>query len=212
VSEIQATYLIVVLAIVAIGFLALSYSGMLFGKTGYLTLSFTDKPGDIDTSNVSSISVTVDKVKVHRAGTGGSADNEVNDSPATGQEAAKESNDTDANEVTAQWDTIVDSPHTYDLLQLVNNPTQVFAGKTLTAGKYTQIRLEVSKAVITFKDGSTANVTVPSNRFYWVRSFDIVQGKTTTLTLDFNAAQTVSQDGQGKYIIAPVAKVVSTTS
>ena len=141
-----------------------------------------------------------------------SREEEVNDSPATGQEAAKESNDTDANEVTAQWDTIVDSPHTYDLLQLVNNPTQVFAGKTLTAGKYTQIRLEVSKTIITFKDGSTANVTVPSNRFYWVRSFDIVQGKTTTLTLDFNAAQTISQDGQGKYIIAPVAKVVSTTS
>ena len=218
------TFWIALLGIVALGVVAIFASGI-YGGTGKMTLLFSDK---VDTTTLSRVDITVDKVKVHLEGTGGKPDTEVNDSVENESEQAKEVNDTDAEEVSNeservaslmdgglenpdQWVTLVDTPHSYNLLDLVNNPTQVFAGATLAPGKYTQIRLQISQASITFTNGTKVNAAVPSNRFYWVRSFEIVQGKTTTLTLDFNASASIDV-ANGQYILHPVARIISTTS
>src|SRR6266516_281527 len=112
-----------------------------------MTLLFSDK---VDTTTLSRVDITVDKVKVHKEGTGGSPDNEVNDSVENESEQAKEVNDTDAEETSKaasltdgsmenpnQWITLVDSSHSYNLLDLVNNPAQVLPEATLLPGKYT---------------------------------------------------------------------------
>ena len=72
--------------------------------------------------------------------------------------------------------------------------------ESLPEGKYTQIRLVVSRANGTLDDGSQVDVDVPNNSLKIVKSFDIADGKTTTFTADINVVKT----GQGDYRLSPV--------
>jgi uncharacterized protein DUF4382 len=130
--------------------------------------------------------------------------------------------------------TVSNAPRTCDLKKL-NGPVDVLGVASLPAGKYTQIRLNVSTAAIYFDAPSTGPacapsitppggafepVTIPSGEIKLNNEFTLA-GAGTTITLDFDGDQSVRQTGggngrgnsggtsSGKYMMSPVIRVVS---
>jgi hypothetical protein len=147
-------------------------------NTGTLVMKLTDAPAGAD---ITAATVTISNVQVHMA----AADEEEN--------ATSDS-----------WETVVSGPVTYDLLQL-KDAAVVLGNETLKAGKYTQIRLTVDKAIVTV-NGEEQELTIPSKTVKLVRPFTIVANETTTLTLDFDAMESIKQAGD-KYVLQPTIKV-----
>jgi hypothetical protein len=158
---------------------------------GILVMKIKDK---LDLTNITSIDLTISKVEVHKAGA---------DEDETPSNETLETNDTSP----AGWITVVDETNSYNLLELVDTPGEVLGEETLSAGKYTKIRLYVSKAELTLEN-ETYDVKVPSKRFYWIRPFYIHSGMTTTLTLDFDAADSIVETGANEFRLKPVVKVI----
>ena len=155
-------------------------------NTGTLEVRLTDAPTDLA---IEKAMITISDVSVHLAGT---------------DEATNASNETDS---TAGWKTIVSTPQIVDLMRLRNNVSTVLGSDELVAGKYTQVRLSVSKAVVTI-DGVEYDLTVPSSSIKLIHPFTIVAGETTTLTLDFDALQSIRETGKGTYKLQPTIKVI----
>ncbi|MBA3063883.1 DUF4382 domain-containing protein [Candidatus Woesearchaeota archaeon] len=105
----------------------------------------------------------------------------------------------------AGWFTIVEGPKTYDLIE-IKDVKEFLGQKDLTAGKYTQIRLTVDSAKLLIS-GEEKTLKIPSGSIKLVRNFDIKDGETTTLTIDFDAEKSVHQAGS-TYIMKPTIKVI----
>jgi uncharacterized protein DUF4382 len=135
------------------------------------------------------------------------------------------------------WKSIPFAPgasRTCDLKKL-QGATDVLGIGSLAAGKYTQIRLNVSSATIYFDNasvgdpcapqiappaGTAAAVDIPSSEVKLNNEFTLT-GAGSTITLDFDGDQSVRQTGSGnengngrggsntKYIMLPVIRVVS---
>jgi uncharacterized protein (UPF0333 family) len=169
---------VVVVAIVVGGYFLFSHGS----KIGILTLQITDAPADL---NISKALVTISKVEVHLA-------------PGSINESEN---------VSTGWFTVVEGPVQYDLVAIKD--TREFLGsKNLTAGKYTQVRLSVDKAIVTI-NGTEYDLSIPSNKIKLIQGFDIKADETTTLTLDFNAAESINARGNGGgYVMNPTIKII----
>jgi hypothetical protein len=118
------------------------------------------------------------------------------------------------------------SSRTCDLKKL-NGATDILGVGSLPAGKYTQVRLNVSRAVIYFDAasagtpcapqiaapaGESAPVEIPSGEVKLNNEFTITSAATTML-LDFDGDKSIRQTGNGnknsKYMMSPVIRVVS---
>ncbi len=185
------------LAIIALlGILVMGAAGCpKAGETGTLNMYITDAPADL---NITKALVTVSMVQVHMAGVGEERSNEtVNETEMT------ESNETEDNK---GWFTVVSEAQTFDLIQIKD--VREFLGSTeLEAGKYTQVRLSIDKALVTI-DGIEYDLKVPSTKLKLVRNFDIVAGQNTTLTLDFDAQESIVKAGKENYTLKPTIKVL----
>ena len=140
-----------------------------------------------------------------------------------------------------EWKTIpfvTGSSRTCDLKQLKDAIDLLGVG-SLPAGKYTQIRLNVTSAALYFDNasatgpcaaqiaapaGESAPVDIPSGEVKLNNEFTVA-GSGTTITLDFDGDQSVLQTGSGnsngngngrggtnsskKYMMVPVIRVVS---
>jgi hypothetical protein len=148
------------------------------GSQGTLVLQITDQPTPLQ---LETVDVTLSEVQVHFVG----EDNSTN--------------------TTTGWHTIVEGPVTYDLMQLIN-VTELLGQKDLPVGKYTQIRLVVDSATATIA-GESVELEIPSGEVKLVHGFDIEPGKTLTLTLDFDAQESIHAAGP-KYIMRPTIKVL----
>lgn len=109
-------------------------------------------------------------------------------------------------------------PQTFDLLALQNNVDKVIGTASLPPGQYSQIRLNVTSANVVDSSGVTHALTVPSGAQTGIKlvdNFTISATQLTSITLDFNAAQSIVTTGnanspQGiKYLLKPVIKVVA---
>ncbi len=97
---------------------------------------------------------------------------------------------------------------TYDLRELMIQDEMIL-DITLEEGKYTQIRLVVTEGKIYFS-GEPLDMTVASTEVKIPLNFDILDGSTTQITLDFeaeNSIHVVSAGGSGQYILRPVVRV-----
>ncbi len=157
--------------------LSTMFSGCVEEGTGTLVLKITDAPTDL---NISKALVTISQVMVHR-GAGG-------------------------NNSTAGWYTVVNESQTFDLIEL-ENVTDILGEQDLDAGIYTQIRLNIDKALVTIDDVEY-DLMIPSNTVKLVNAFWINETETTSLILDFDIHESVHKTGNNKYILQPTIRVI----
>ena len=77
----------------------------------------------------------------------------------------------------------------------------------LPVGKYTQIRMDVDKVVVTH-EGTEKDAVLPGDRLKVVRPFDVEAGLATVLTLDFDADKSVIITGAGRVQFKPTVKLL----
>ena len=167
------------IAILIIGTVGLS--GCVQSETGTLVMQMTDAPADL---NIEKALVTISNVEVHLAG----ANEDMNATNETG------------------WFAIVKEEKTFDLIK-IKDVKELIGTSELKAGKYTQIRLNVDKALVSI-DGTEYDLTIPSKTVKLIKPFDIVEKQTTTLTLDFDAKESINSQGKDKYVMNPTIKVI----
>lgn len=151
---------------------------------GLLELRVTDAPPE----GVTSIVVTVNKVQVHQA-------------TATDEESGWLT----LFAVTSTTSTITKSK-TFDLVEVIGIE-EVLGVEELPVGKYTQIRMDVDKVVVTHH-GEEKVAELPGDKLKVVRPFDVVADEATVLTLDFDAAKSVVITGTGQVRFKPTVKLL----
>jgi len=104
------------------------------------------------------------------------------------------------------WFTVVEEAKTFDLIA-IEDVKEFLGTAELSAGKYTQIRLNINEALVTI-NGTEYDLTIPSKTIKLVKSFNIEPNGTTTLTLDFDAQESIHSAGKDKYIMRPTIKVI----
>ena len=150
-------------------------------RTGTLVLQITDKAPEL---NIENAMVTISNVEVHLAGAG----EEENITTEEG------------------WFTVVEEEQIFDLIA-IKDVKEILGSAELSPGKYTQIRLNVDNAIATI-NGSAYELGVSSEKIKLVKSFDIIAGQTTTLTLDFDAQESIHVTGKDEYTMRPTIKVI----
>ena len=104
------------------------------------------------------------------------------------------------------WFTVVEEAKTFDLIA-IEDVKEFLGTAELSAGKYTQIRLNINEALVTI-NGTEYDLTIPSKTIKLVKGFDIEPNEITTLTLDFDAQESIHSAGKDKYIMRPTIKVI----
>lgn len=110
------------------------------------------------------------------------------------------------------WFVVNNIPHMYDLLSLRNGISTVLCDTMLPAGSYDQIRLIVGTGSNVVISGTSYALTIPSGTETGVKlngNFAIQANATIQLTLDFDAAKSIIQTGNSKYMLQPVIRVVA---
>jgi uncharacterized protein DUF4382 len=173
--------------------IATSACGSGTGPSGSGTLRMMLKDGPF--SDAKALLVTVSQVEVHKSDTPDGA-----------------------------WIKIV-GEKTCDLKRLETGQAALGA-QPLDSGHYTQVRLVVKRAVIDFENGTTgdacavppppdvllpsqANVAIPSGEVKLIRGFDVPEGDTKTMLLDFDGDKSIHLITNGGYTMSPVISVVS---
>ena len=131
---------------------------------------------DAPPTGISKILVTAKDIQVHKAG------------------AAEDS-----------WITVVSAEKTFDLVAIQGAELSL-GEETLSPGIYTQVRLDVTKVVVT-KDGKDITAKLPSDKLKVVTPFEIKAGEKTILTLDFEADKFVVMTGPDAAQVKPVIKL-----
>ncbi|HEY86965.1 MAG TPA: DUF4382 domain-containing protein [Dehalococcoidia bacterium] len=111
------------------------------------------------------------------------------------------------------WEPIFDGEEDFELIALGLAEIQAFlTGEALEAGRYTQLRLDILGNVKIKIDGEVHYAKVPSGKIKLVGPFEVVEGKTTVITLDFDAEKSVhkigAKDKEYSYIFKPVIKLL----
>ncbi|MFC1904383.1 DUF4382 domain-containing protein [Chloroflexota bacterium] len=172
--------------------------------SGAIQVYVTDAPPG---QEVTSIMVAVTEVKVHLAEAGTVATVSTTDTAITG-DVTSEDVITTEEDSGGKWITIAldEAASTFDLLK-IKGVEQFLGSNGVPAGKYTQVRLVVDTVQVALNDGELQDASVPSNELKIVRPFDVIEGETTVLVLDFIADRMVTVTGSGKINVKPVIKL-----
>ncbi len=150
---------------------------------GQLKVLLTDAPADF-----TEVNVNITEVWAHYSGSGSSQDG---------------------------WVQLIANPGFYDLLQLQNGVTDVLANPTaIPVGKITQMRLVLGEGnhaveivdsvavqhplLLSSQDKTGIKINLNS---------DILANQTIVVTLDFDAGNSIVEQGTGEYRLKPVIKV-----
>jgi hypothetical protein len=148
------------------------------GIEGNLRLFLTDAPADYE-----AVWVTTSRVEVSTAAADGSGE--------------------------ATWATLSDQPQTDDLLALRDDVTSILGDAELAPGTYQQLRMIVDSASVV-ADGEERPLTIPSGAQTGVKiNLDLTIEPDTVyaLVLDFDAAESIHETGQGELIMRPTIGV-----
>jgi len=177
---------------------------------GKLKIYLTDAPGDY-----LAVNITISRIEAHIAG-----DDEGNEGYWI---------------VLKEW-AEGEEPE-FDLITLQDVSVLLGEGE-IASGKYTQIRLfiteanvwieivnEESEEKIVSDSDEEKDIIVESSEFYeeynleipsylqtglkLIHPFEIIEGETTVLTIDFDAEKSIIKSGKGNYKLKPVIKVVT---
>ncbi len=147
---------------------------------GRMVVRLMDSPAGYD-----AINIYVDSVRVHY-----------------------ESGDTISN-----WYTISRMPAVYDLLALSQGRDTVIADGLIPAGYYSQMRLYIGSGSNIVVGGVPQPLVIPSGSQSGLKlniQATVVSGVKYELKLDFDAARSIVVTGNGRYMLKPVIKVIST--
>lgn len=152
--------------------------------TGILQVNLTDAP--IDLTTVEKVEVTITDVIVYPG--------EDDGMPTVGGGAI----------------VLLTHPETFDLLTLTGGATTLLASGEVPAGDYQRIRLEISEASLTYRDGTTAPLKIDSGKVDVPIRFHVAADETNPLTLDFDAGASVqvNETGTDTLILRPVVTPV----
>ncbi|MBI4180323.1 MAG: DUF4382 domain-containing protein [Chloroflexi bacterium] len=112
-----------------------------------------------------------------------------------------------ASDNTSGWVPIIGAPASFDLMDVIG-VEQILGSANITAGRFTQIRMKVTKVEGITTDNVSYTAEVPSGELKIVRPFNVGGGKRTVLTLDFDGRKSLIQTGQGKFLFKPVVKLL----
>ncbi len=110
-----------------------------------------------------------------------------------------------------EWITIpITGDNPFELLSLQKEGLDALLGEAdVPDGKYTQIRMTIEEVEIYFEDETEpVEAKLPSGKLKFVRPFNVVDGETTIILLDFIADKSVTVTGKGNVIFKPVIKLV----
>jgi hypothetical protein len=99
----------------------------------------------------------------------------------------------------------------YDIRQLTNGLDTLLGSIELPAGRIEQIRLILGENNTVTIDGETYDLTTPSSQQSGLKlnlHADLAEGITYTVVLDFDAAQSVVERGNGLYSLKPVIRAI----
>ncbi len=105
---------------------------------------------------------------------------------------------------------LVETPYTIDLLQFQDgNVTELVPPTKLDFGKYTQVRIVVSSAMIKFDDGNSTEdkpVEVPSENLKTDKNFifDVPEATAVDIVVHFDLSQSIVVSGNLSYKLKPV--------
>lgn len=105
------------------------------------------------------------------------------------------------------WETIIIDEATFDLLDVVG-VTEVLGSANVTAGSFTQIRMDIDSVEVVSATGDNITAEVPSGKLRIVRPFTVEDSVKTILTLDFDGAKSLIITGAGKALFKPVVKLL----
>jgi len=105
------------------------------------------------------------------------------------------------------WITIIEDEVTFDLFEIIDQ-AMTLGSEDVTAGKYTQIRAEVTGVEGKTTDNVSYTAEVPSGTLKFVRPFNVEAGMTTVLTLDFDGDKSLVMTGKDKFLFKPVVKLL----
>lgn len=186
-------------------FLVACSGGSDSSSNGTLSLGLTDA----STDEYRAVYVTIEEVQVHLGDMDGEGDGDNN------------------------WITVATPQKTYNLLELVNGVIAQLGVIELESGIYTQMRLflgmvpdgeltlldqahRYANYVIDKDDDDVHELKVPSgyqSGIKLVREFEIIEGLTVDLLLDFDASASVVKAGNsGQYLLKPTIKVTDTVN
>jgi hypothetical protein len=169
--------MVAVSLMVSFGLVGASCGTDVSANTGTIEVRVTDAPPEYD---IATIDVTFSEVAVHTAGDTGDG----------------------------EWIYITIVDGTLDLLLLQDGVDALMATGSVTAGNYTQLRVIIDTITVTLNnDDEPPEVILPSGVLKLVRPFTVEEGVTTTLLLDFIAAESIVVTGDGKVIFQPVVKL-----
>ncbi|MBI5227864.1 DUF4382 domain-containing protein [Candidatus Micrarchaeota archaeon] len=100
------------------------------------------------------------------------------------------------------WVSLSSTPKTYDLMQLVGKEA-LLADAQLDNGTYEQMRLQISKVIVTDTEG-THEAKLPSGDLKINGVVVVNSNSTSTATFDFIPSESLHVTGNGQYIMAPV--------
>lgn len=104
-----------------------------------------------------------------------------------------------------KWTSLLPGERQFDLLQV--SGVEEILGKTAVApGRYTQVRLQAVNASLTIGD-RTVSAGIPSREIILPVPFEVQLGRTTVLTLDFDAGKSVELTGADQAVLKPVVRL-----
>jgi len=166
---------------------------------GIIEIRVTDPPPP----GVASANVTLTKIEVHKAVAEQAMEREQSGSDIQTQE--QEQQQTQQGE--GEWITIIDYEVTFDLFEIIEE-ADILGSENVTAGKYTQIRMDVIEIAGLTTDNTTYIATVPSGKLKFVKPFEVKDGFTTILTIDFDGDKSLIMTGKGTFMFKPVIKLL----
>ena len=111
------------------------------------------------------------------------------------------------------WILILEAPPSFDLMA-INGVEEILGSANVTAGKYTQIRMDVDRVEVVTTAGDNITAEVPSSKLKIVGPFEVEPSMTTTLTLDFDGEKSLVLPGKDiatareKALFKPVVKLL----
>jgi hypothetical protein len=150
------------------------------GTTGTVRLRMTDAPGPFD-----AVSLVVTQVAICRGET--------------------------ESDTSGGWEILSSTGGTYDLMQLRNGVFATLGQAMVPTGHYTQVRLKLGAGSTVTVGGETYPLTVPSGMQSGYKlngEFDVPADQLVDLALDFDAAHSIHQTGNGRWMLNPVCRVM----